>query len=65
MKARCGQPDCDCGHTIAELERLVRKFAAHPCVDCDGCSTEAERCLTAPGISPADRAKEAEREAMR
>ncbi len=32
-------------HIMKKLVALVREFAAHPCVDCDGCSTEAERRL--------------------
>ena len=26
MKGRCGQEDCDCGHTIEKLETLARRF---------------------------------------
>ena len=46
MMGPCGIDDCDCEHTIEELKKMVREFAAHPCVDCEGCSVEAERRLT-------------------
>ncbi len=27
MKARCGQEDCDCGHTIEKLVTVAERFA--------------------------------------
>ena len=61
MKPLCGLEDCDCEYTIEQLRNdafkdrltveklrdLVKEFAAHPCVDCVGCSTEAERRMMA------------------